>query len=372
MVSMPRRIIERTTYGARRQSVLSLLCWLLSGVFLASTSASAQDNKDGKKEKPVEEKTIYSAADGWPLKLTYYRSTEGKDAAVVILLHAKNESRMVWTAKDGFAETLHKRGFAVIALDLRKHGQSKDKDGTTEEETKKATTSTGTDKDKSSKKASGSGDLKPADYVGMIGDLEAVKKMIYEEHQKGHLNMRKTAIVAPAMSAAIAIAFTANDWSKKPYDDASTLAARTPRGQDVQALVLLSPDSALPGVVATQVAPALRQLPISSLVVVGKNDPHDKDQAKKLFQQLGGDPAKTGAAKKADAKKEKGKEKEADAKEEKLRHYFIPLDAKLRGTELLGKKLGLEEAMANFLKENLQELKSPFYEWRDRQSRLAD
>ena len=365
MVRMSRQVLEQSTSHALRQCVVRLLSLIVVSSLLAGSSASAQD-KDNKKEKPVEDKTIY-AVDGWPLKLTYYKSTEGKDAAVVVLLHPKHESRMVWTAPNGFAEMLHKRGFAVIALDLRKHGQSKDKDGTTEDDSKK----TSTEKDKSSKKSSG-GELKPADYLGMVADLEAVKKMIFEEHQKGHLNMRKTAIVAPTMSAAIAIAFTGNDWLKKPYDDASTPAARTPRGQDVQALVLLSPDSALPGVVANKIAPELRALPISSLIVVGKNDPQDKEQAKKLFQQLGGDPAKTAATKKADAKKEKGKEKEADAKEEKLRHYFIPLDAKLRGTELLGKKLGLEEAMANFLKENLQELKGPFYEWRDRQSRLGD
>jgi hypothetical protein len=368
---MSQRVIEKVRYGACRRSVLSLLSLMVAGVLLAGHFAFAQENKDGKKEKPVDEKTVYSTADGWPLKLTYYKSTEGKDAAVVILLHPKNESRMVWTAKDGFAEMLHKRGFAVIALDLRKHGQSKDKDGTSEEETKKSTTPAA-DKDKAAKKAAGGSELKPADNVAMIGDVEAVKKMIYEEHQKGHLNMRKTAVVAPVMSAPIAVTFAANDWAKKPYDDASTPAARTPRGQDVQALVLLSPDSNLPGVVPHQAATALKSLPISSLVVVGKNDPADKEQAKKLFQQLGGDPAKSGAAKKVDAKKEKGKEKEAEGKEEKQRHYFIQLDAKLRGTDLLGKKLGLEDAMAGFLKENLQDLKGPFYEWRDRQSRLAE
>ena len=344
-----------------------VLTLALVGMFLALPATQAQDKK---KDKASEDKTIY-AADGWPLKLTYYKSTEGKEAAVVVLLHPKNESRMIWTAPNGFAEMLHKRGLAVIALDLRKHGQSKDRDGTTEEETKK---STATDKDKSSKKSAGgnSGDLKKEDYLGMGADMEAVKKFIFEEHESGNLNMRKTAIVAPGMSAAIAVAFTASDWAKKPYDDASTAAARTPRGQDVQALVLLSPDSAVPGVLAHQVATSLKSYPVSSLVVVGKNDPLDKEQAKKLFQQMGGDPAKTGAAKKTDTKKDKAKEKEADGKEEKQRHYFIPLDAKLRGTELLGKKLGLEEATANFLKENLQDLKGPFYEWRERKSRLAD
>lgn len=372
MVSMSSQVLEQSTHRTHCNCILRTLSLMVVGVFLASTLTLAQDKKDTKGEKLIEEKTIPSAADGWPLKLTYYKSSQGKEAAVVVLLHPKNESRMVWTApKVGFAEKLQSQGLAVIALDFRKHGQSKDKDGTSDEETKKSTS----EKDKSSKKSAGS-DLKPADYLGMVGDVEAVKKMIFEEHQKGNLNMRKMAIIAPAMSTSIAIAFTANDWAKKPYDDASTPAARTPRGQDVQALVLISPDSAIPAVAVHQIAPALKSLPISTLIVVGKNDPQDKEQAKKLFQQLGGDPAKTAATKKSDAKKEKSKdkakEKDADAKEVKQQHYFIPLDAKLRGTELLGMKLGLEEAMANFLKENLQELKGPFYEWRERQSRLVD
>src|SRR6185295_10309173 len=101
-----------------------------------------------KKDKPVDDKTILSPAGGWPLRLTYYKSTEGKDASVVVLLHSKGESRLVWTAPKGFAEQLNSKGFAVVAVDLRKHGQSKP--GAEDEDPKKAAA----DKDKSTKKAS--------------------------------------------------------------------------------------------------------------------------------------------------------------------------------------------------------------------------
>lgn len=328
---------------------------------------SAAHAQDGKKDKPVEDKTIY-AIDNWPLKLTYYKSSEGKEAAVVVLLHQKRESRMVWTAKGGVAETLHGEGFAVIAIDLRKHGQSKP--GETEDEPKKNTS----DKDKSAKKSAG-GELKPGDYVGMVHDLDAVKKFIFEEHQKGNLNMRKMAIVAPAMSAAVAVVFTANDWAKKPYDDASTPALRTPRGQDVQALVFLSPETNLPGLAAHQVAPLLKNFPIASLVVVGKDDSADnKEQAKKLFQQLGGDPAKVAPAKKTETPK-KSKDKDAESHKDdkdKVRHYYQEPAGKLRGTDMLGKKLGVEGDIVVFLKHHMKDLKGPFYEWRDRQSRLTE
>ena len=332
--------------------------------WLTGFAAQAQD---GKKDKDIDDKTIY-AIDNWPLKLTYYKSSAGKEAAVVVLLHQKRESRMVWTAKGGVAETLHGEGFAVIAVDLRKHGESKP--GGAEEEPKKSTA----DKDKSAKKSAG-GELKKEDYVGMVLDMEAVKKFIFEEHQKGNLNMRKMAIVAPAMSAAVAIVFTARDWEKKPYDDASTPAARTPRGQDVQSLVFLSPETNLPGLAAHQVMPVLKNFPIASLVVVGKDDSaENKDQAKKLFQQLGGDPAKIAPAKKSEPAK-KTKDKEADSHKDdkdKVRHYYQEPPGKLRGTDMLGKKLGIEGDIVVFLKHHMKDLKGPFYEWRDRQSRLTD
>ncbi len=324
-------------------------------------NAMAQDTKKaGGKEG--ESKSLF-AVDGWPLKLTYYKSTEGKEAAVVVLLHPKGESRLAWTAPGGFAEQLNSKGFAVIALDFRKHGQSKP--GADDDDTKKASSS---DKDK---KKSSANELKSGDYLGMVADLEAVKKFIFEEHQKGTLNMRKTSIVAPEMSAAVSLVFAVNDWNKKPYDDSATASGRTPRGQDIQALVLISPETNVPGLQAHQVVPTLKATPLAALIVVGKTDSHDKDQAKKLFQQLGGDSSKLAAPKKTEAKK--GKEKEAEAKkDESQRLYYVDPPTKLRGTDLFGKKLGVEEVMLGFLTKHVQELKGPVYEWRDRQSRLTE
>src|SRR5712691_9809493 len=329
------RVLPRVSQTSRHRQagpIHGIWClFAVAAALLLGISATAQD---GKKEKLVEDKTLQSPADGWPLKLTYYKSTEGKETAVVILLHMKNESRLVWTAPKGFAETLQAQGFAVIALDLRKHGQSKP--DATDEEPKKSSA----DKDKSTKKSS-SNEPRPVDHQAMVVDLEAVKRFIFEEHKEKNLNMRKTAIIAPTMSAAISVVFTANDWAKKPWDDASTPAARTPKGQDVQALVLLSPETNVAGVASHQVAPALKATPLATLVLVGKTDP-EKDQAKKLFTLLGGDASKIAPAKKTEPKK--GKDKDADAsKDDKQRHYYIELNTKLRGTELLGKKLGVED-----------------------------
>ncbi len=342
---------------------LCLILLFVSSLTLAASQLVAAD-KDNDADGTA---TTIVSADGWPLKMTYYKSTEGRESAVVILLHGKGESRLAWTnPKDGFAKTLHSQGFAVVALDLRKHGQSKP--GETEEEPTKKDS-----KDKSVKK-SGSSELKPVDYQAMVIDLAAVKRFIFDEHQKEHLNMRKTAIVAPGMSAALAVIFTAEDWAKKPYSDASTLEASTPRGQDIQSLVFLSPETTVPGLQAHVAAPLLKQLPIASLVWVAKDDAQDKEQAKKLFQQVGGDPAKT-QPKKGETKKPDKKDKDKSAEKDKLkveRLEYFELPGKLRGTDLLGKKLGVEEITTKFLKAHLKELKGPTYDWRDRKSKLAD
>ncbi len=333
--------------------------WLAIFVMMLGTSLPAQD-KNKEKGGP-ELRTVLSPADGWPLKLTYYRSAAGKESPVVILLHMKGESRLIWTAPNGFAQKLNDSGFAVIALDMRKHGLSKPG---------------AEDDDPKAKKSSPGSELKPADYPLMVRDMEGVKKLIFEEHQKGHLNMRKTAIVAPTMSAAIAITFAAADWQKAPWDDAATLNLKTPRGQDVQAILFLSPETSLPGVPAHQVAPHLKGRPMAAFVVVGGSDSQDKDQAKKLFQQLGGDPAKTEAPKKKTETKKGAKEKDSDKAAEKKnddRFFYADLKGvKLRGTDLLGQNLKIEEAMLSFLEDHLKALKGPDYEWRDRQSKLND
>ena len=348
-----------------RRLIRAIGCWGFAALVVLSlgTRLLAQDKKD--KEKQVEDRTILSPGDGWPLKLTYYRSAGGKESPVVILLHMKGESRLTWTAPNGFAEQLHGKGFAVIALDMRKHGQSKP--GAEDDDPAKP----------AAKKSSPGSELKPIDYPLMVRDLEGVKKLIFEEHQNEKLNMRKTAIVAPTMSAAIAITFAAADWQKAPYDDAANVASRTPRGQDVQAMVFLSPETTLPGVPAHQVVSHLRGTPMSALVMVGGADKEDKEQAKKLFQQLGGDPAKTEAPKKKAETKKGGKEaeKESEKASEKKgdeRLFYLPLkNVKLRGTDLLGKNLITEEAMSDFLSDHLKALKGPAYEWRDRQSPLT-
>jgi hypothetical protein len=289
----------------------------LAGI-LAPVRATLADEDEKPKKGAVVEESIRTK-DGWTLPVTYYKSTLGKDAPVVILLHQEGGNRLVW--KSVFAEKIHDLGCAVLAVDLRRHGQAK-RNGST---------------------AKGKGRLNKRDYVGMGADIDTVKSFVREEHQAGNLNMRKLAIVAAGMSTPIAVSYAAYDWAKRPYDDAPTLAACTPRGQDVQALILLSPQLSVPGVSCGRAINSLRS-PRKNVAVLICHGTQDRD-AEKIYEQF------------------------TTVDGNKNRMYIRGFNTKDSGTDLLesrNKKLGVEGNMVAFIRKHILSLKIP---WADRRPR---
>lgn len=278
-----------------------------------------------------EDRTLAGARDSWPIHVTYYPSRLKENAAVVVLLHMQGGSRLIWTRKGGLAEGLQKEGFAVIAADLRKHGQSKPTSGV------KA----------AGKKKGGGSKLTRFDYQLMVtSDMEAIKKFIFSEHQKKRLNMRKLGVVAAGMSSPVAVLFAANDWSKKPHSDAPTVAARTPRGQDVRALVLLSPQGSLPGMTINRPMKFLKGK-AAFLVCVGERRSRvplaDANRVYNFLKPISDDP-------------------------EKRINWMNSFPVQLQGTDLLGKQIGVENVVVGFLKRYVGDLKDS---WKDRRSRAA-
>jgi pimeloyl-ACP methyl ester carboxylesterase len=279
-----------------------------------------------------EDKTLVTKL-GINIKITYFPSTAGEEAPVAVLLHGKAGNRLVW--KD-FAGLLQQDDFAVVTVDLSGHGES----------------GAHFPKPAGGGKKSEGGVLRAAEYQAMVADdLEAVKKFLFEEHQKKLLNMSKLAIAGADFSAAVAIVFADRDWQKPPYDDAPTLEAKTPRGQDVRALILLSPEEQVPGINATQSLGRLRAVGMQAMIGVAKSDRHDKGSAKKIYDLL------------APKKVEDGKQYV----------YLIEYEGKLRGTDLFNRKVNPQDAqkveanMFNFLDKHVKQLPIP---WRDRRSRL--
>lgn len=306
------------------QSCLVLIT-LAIGIAAAASPAMAQGAPEGAT------KTL-TTKDGWPLFITYYEGVDaGKETPVVVMLHGEKGSRLVWKQTQ-LIEKLHQEKFAVVTVDLRKHGESIAPENFPA--------------------ASRSSKLTRVDYAAMVGqDLEAVKKFLYEEHQGQRLNMRKTGLVASDFSAVIALNWAMADWLKKPFDDAPTLNAKTPRGQDVQAIILFSPKESVSGFNNVKALQVLRGTGMAAMLLYGGKNPSDKRAGVKIYKAIGG-------------------ERQDD---ETRRMYQREFPTKASGTDLLRLNLGKPspaELGVLFFRKHLKDLKGVNYEWRDRKSRL--
>lgn len=213
---------------------------------------------------------ILNAA-GWPIHITYFPATAGKESPTVILLtstdgpdKADARNRQVW---EPTALMLQKAGFAVVTADLRKHGAS-------------VPTSSSDAKETSVKAAAD-------DYTLMVAaDMEVIKQFIMQEHTAEKLNAGKLGIVSMGSSAMVAAAFTIADWDKKPFPDGPTPALSTPRGQDVRALIAYSPSTTVKGINSTTILKALKALPVAVHIVSSKDNKDDLRSADKYFKAV--------------------------------------------------------------------------------------
>ncbi|QDT38704.1 alpha/beta hydrolase [Stratiformator vulcanicus] len=276
--------------------------------------------------------TSVQTDDGWTLPITYYRSGAGKESPAVVLVHGKDGNRVLWKP---LAEHLHDNGYAVVAVDLRKHGESQ-----------------------SAQNQRGGQRLTPFDYRAMAAqDLEAVKEFLMEEHHAERLNVRKTGIVCADTMCAVGVTFALRDWYKKPYPDAPTFETRTPRGRDVRAIVMLSPSEGAPGMPMNN---AVRELSVpafgvSFFILVGEKDREDKNAADRAFKKVTGWP------------------EYQNVPESKMNSFLREFPGVgQRGTDLfqpqVARSTKIVERITGFFDQKLRDLNDP---WVDRHSRLS-
>lgn len=234
---------------------------ILAGLLFASGRVDAQELK-----QPVD-KTLQAA--GWPIQITYYESPGDKESPVVILVpgaegYEDSRTRKVW---DGLAKALQKEKYAVVTADLRKHGDSLPL----------------VDDDKKARLTR----LAANDYLLMAGaDMEAIKEFLMQEHENQKLNIRKTGIAAAGSSCLVVSAFAAADWLKPPWNDAPAAAFKTPRGQDVRAILMLSPKSTVRGINLAQTMKVIAD-PIKGVAIHIWYNPKNRSEvaaAKKIFR----------------------------------------------------------------------------------------
>ena len=298
------------------------LTFMVAGLAAAVMPLPALAQPAGAPKQEVLDQQLMTP-DGWTLPITYFKSGGGRETPVVLMLHGGGGNRAVWNST--LAKKLHELGYAVITVDLRKHGEA---------------TPPGNLPARLANRLTGS------DYQSMLRfDMETLKDFLLERHLNGELNIRKLAIVASDDMAPIAANYAYFDWIKKPYPDAPTLEARTPRGQDVRALVLLSPSESVPGVNLGGVLNNLRNplFGVTTFILVGADDKEDKGTARKTYDRL-------------------------TAPDVKDRVFLESFDrVKDRGMDLITNRSAAEGRIIIFLDKYLKGLTDP---WVDRKSRL--
>jgi pimeloyl-ACP methyl ester carboxylesterase len=246
--------------------------------------------------------------DGVQLAVTYLPGTKGKNTVPVVMLHAYKGDRRDYQRLAAHLQTL---GHAVIVPDLRGHGAS--------------THST-------------SGPpLTPGNvnFQAMAAyDMEAVVNFLVEKNNRQELNLDALCVVGAEMGAAVAVAWAAIDWSQP---------VGAPWGQDVKALVLLSPKVAFRNL---RLNDALRNPAVSKdlsvLLLAGKDNARAAAEASRLHALF------------AAGRQEPARKEDRDL-------FFPRLDTALQSTDLLAEgKLGLAATIGEFIDLRLIALRIPW------------
>ena len=144
---------------------------------------------------------------------------DGKRVIPYIILHDWESSRKDTTA---LATFLSSQGNAVIIPDLRGHGDS----------TKVA----GYDKEIAA------ADFNAAKIAAVTGDIETCKRFLVKRNNAGELNIDMLAVIAVGKTVPLATAWVVEDWSYVPYNNKGIK-----QGQDVKALIMISPEKKIGG-----------------------------------------------------------------------------------------------------------------------------
>jgi len=302
------------------------------------TKKKRNDNteRERKKRPPKPERITRKTKDRVSLACTYYPGTKGKNSVPIIMVHG-------WTGGRGEFEDLalhlqEKFGHAVITVDLRGHGESNHR-----------MTLDGGDVLIQPER------MRRNEIAGMYEyDLEAIKSYLLAENNKGNLNIELLCVVGAELGAIVAMNWAVQDWSWPQL-------ANYKQGQDVKALVLVSPTQAEKGL---KVQPALKHPDVralSTLIMVGGGDRKSNSYAKRLQTRL----------------KKYHPPPSRDPRETARRRslYFVAFDTSLQGTRLLDARVDANggsphDWIGEFIQRRLVR-KQDEYPWKNRSSLLG-
>jgi len=213
----------------------------------------------GKKPaRPTPQTVSLPTKDGINIRAIYFPSDKGKEAVPVIVMHEWQGQASPYAL---LVKSLWDAGCAVIVPEFRGHGGSKEQEvgGRTRE----------LDVSRMGK----------TDVLNMItGDLEAVKKFLAQENNAQRLNLNALTLIGIREGAIIA-----SHWAVRDLNFPSVGAIK--QGQDVKAMVLISPEKIIKGFSLDDTINdrAFSQLPF--MIVVGGSSRQATD-AERFFKKL--------------------------------------------------------------------------------------
>ena len=240
----------------------------------AEAKREAKAGADDEKTKP--QAHDLETSDGVLIAATYFPPTRpDKNTPVVMLLHDYGEKQSIFwpsSSEKDLAFALQDKGYAVLTFDFRGHGHSKQRIG--------AAAAPGVQKG-----AAGAGKLdfndfrRPEQFKALLHDVEAAKRFLVRRNNAGEINVGKLGVVGSEMGASLGVLWAFNDWQYVPQPGFNV----SKQGQDVQALVLISPQYNFKGVAINKELGWLQsRIPLQ--VVVGKKDPKAFGEAEKMVK----------------------------------------------------------------------------------------
>jgi len=249
--------------------VLGRFCLAAPLLLASATEIRAAEATAVTPRQSVEELQL-ETSDGIRIAAWYYPAAEDAKAdATVILVHDLDGSH---ETVDTLARSLQVAGYAVVAPDLRGHGES------------------GLRPDGVRADAGDSRLLKKADLesiaaatggshrgqAALRGEIEAVRNWIKQKSETGELDIDRLCVVGCGLGATLASMWTAADWNWPPTTSG-------PQGQQVRALALISPVWASKGIsMSLPLKSDAIQHKVPIMVLAGKSD----RDAIRLFDQL--------------------------------------------------------------------------------------
>jgi pimeloyl-ACP methyl ester carboxylesterase len=261
-------------------------------------------------EIPEPEDLTLETKDGVALRCTWYPGAGKKDTIPIMLIHGWEGQRSEYHS---LASGLQELGHAVIVPDLRGHGQSMTRDlpnGDTDT----------LDPEK----------FRTRELESMVWDLEACKKFLREKNNAGECNINSLCLVGSEFGCIVALRWAAMDWS-------APILPAFKQGQDVRAVVLLTPIQSFKGVTMREATlhPAVKSR-ISIMIVAGRQDSKGYNEARKLHKTF-------------EAFHPKIDEDDLEEQRKKQDLFLRTPETSLAGTKLLGSGLRVPNDIAVFI-----------------------